>query len=157
MFFPDMHLAIKEMTRVLKPGGKIASSVWNVAEKNFWVTAIGGTINRNMQSPQPPPDAPGMFRCAKSGLMVSLFEQAGLRNTSEKEVTGKLNCGSTDIYWNMMTEVAAPFVSALSNADEHLKEKIKGEVFQAVHNKYPDGNIQIDSSALIIYGEKKAA
>src|SRR5260221_2918159 len=38
MFFPDMQLAAKEMVRVLKPGGKIAASVWNVPGKNFWIT-----------------------------------------------------------------------------------------------------------------------
>ena len=44
MFFPDMLLAAKEMARVLKPGGRIATSVWNIPEKNFWITAILGTI-----------------------------------------------------------------------------------------------------------------
>ena len=154
MFFPDMLLAAKEMVRVLKPGGRIATSVWNVPEKNFWVTAIGGTINRNMQLPAPPPGAPGMFRCAESGLIQNLFKQAGLKNTSEKEVTGKLKSGTVDVYWNMLTEVAAPFVAALGKADDAMKEKIREEVFQAVNQKYPDGNVFIDSSALVICGEK---
>ncbi len=52
MFFPDMLLAAKEMARVLKPGGRIAASVWNIPEKNFWVTAIMGTISRNIELPQ---------------------------------------------------------------------------------------------------------
>ncbi len=154
MFFPDMLLAAKEMARVLKPGGRIATSVWNIPENNFWVTAIGGTINRNMQLPTPPPGAPGMFRCAESGLIQNLFKHAGLKNTSEKEVTGKLRAGTADVYWNMMTEIAAPFVAALSKADDAMKEKIRDEVFQAVIKKYPDGNVFIDSSALVIYGEK---
>jgi len=154
MFFPDMLLATKEMFRVLKPGGRIAVAVWNGPEKNFWVTAVGGTINRNMQLSPPPPEAPGMFRCAKEGLLQGLFQQAGLKNTSEKEVAGKLNCKTADVYWNMMTEVAAPFVAALSQADDALKEKIKSEVYQALMEKYPDGNVIIDSSALVIYGEK---
>jgi ubiquinone/menaquinone biosynthesis C-methylase UbiE len=154
MFFPDMLLATKEMVRVLKPGGRIAVAVWNVPEKNFWVTVTGGTINRNMQLPVPPPEAPGMFRCAEEGLIQGLFQQAGLKNISEKEVTGKLKSGTTDVYWNMMTEVAAPFVAALSQADDAMKEKIKTEVYQALNQKYPDGNIIIDSSALVIYGEK---
>jgi ubiquinone/menaquinone biosynthesis C-methylase UbiE len=154
MFFPDMHLAAKEMARVLKPGGKIAVSVWNVAEKNFWVTAIGGTINKNMQLPPPPPGAPGMFRCAESGLIQDLFRQAGLKNTSEKEITGKLKCGTAEVYWNMMTEVAAPFVAALSKADDSMKEKIKTEVYQLINQKYPDGEVMMDSSAFVIYGEK---
>ena len=154
MFFPDMLLAAKEMVRVLKPGGRIATSVWSVPEKNFWVTAIMGTINKNMELPAPPPGAPGMFRCAKDGFISDLFLQAGLKNISEKEVNGKLNCKTTDVYWNMMTEIGAPIVAALSKADQAMKEKIKGEVYQAVNQKYPDGNILIDSSALVIYGEK---
>lgn len=154
MFFPDMLLAAKEMARVLKPGGRIAVAVWNVPEKNFWVTVTGGTINRNMQLPVPPLEAPGMFRCAKEGLIQDLFQQAGLKNTSEKEVAGKLKSRTVDAYWNMTTEVAAPFVAALNKADDAMKEKIKTEVFQALNQKYPDGNIIIDSSALVIYGEK---
>lgn len=154
MFFPDMLLAAKEMHRVLKPGGKIATSVWNGPEKNFWVTAVGGTINRNMELPPPPPGAPGMFRCAQPGQIQELFQQAGFKNTSEVEVTGKLKCGTTDTYWNMMTEVAAPFVAALSKADDAMREKIKREVYELVNQKYPDGNVNIDSSAFVIYGEK---
>ncbi len=154
MFFPDMLLAAKEMFRVLKPGGKIATAVWNVPEKNFWITAIGGTINKNMQLPAPPAEAPGMFRCSKSGLIQDMFEKAGFRNTSEQEVAGKLKTGTTDVYWNLLTEVAAPFVAALSKADDAMREKIKREVYQAVNQKYPDNNVIIDGSALVIYGEK---
>lgn len=154
MFFPDMLLAAKEMVRVLKPGGRIATSVWNVPEKNFWVTAIMNTINQNMQLPPPPPGAPGMFRCAKGGFIPDLFRQAGLKNISEEEVSGKLQGGTTDTYWNFMTEVAAPVVAALSKADDAMTLKIKKEVFALVNQKYPDGKAAIDSSALVIYGEK---
>jgi ubiquinone/menaquinone biosynthesis C-methylase UbiE len=154
MFFPDMLLAAKEMIRVLKPGGRVAVAVWNEPEKNFWVTAIGSTINKNLDLTAPPPDAPGIFRCAKKGLIQNLLQQAGFKNTSETEVNGKLKCGTADVYWNMMTEVAAPIVASLSKADDEMKEKIKKEVYQVVNEKYPDGNIRIDSSALVIYAEK---
>jgi ubiquinone/menaquinone biosynthesis C-methylase UbiE len=154
MFFPDMLLAAKEMMRVLKPGGRVATAVWNVPEKNFWITAISKTISNNIQLPLSLPGAPGMFRCAESGLIQNLFQQAGFKNTSEREVNGKLKCGTTDVYWNLMTEVAAPIVAALSKANDATKEKIKSEVYQVITEKYPDGNIRIDSSALVIYGEK---
>jgi ubiquinone/menaquinone biosynthesis C-methylase UbiE len=154
MFFPDMLLAAKEMVRVLKPGGKIATSVWNVAEKNFWITSMMGAINKNMELPASLPGTPGMFRCAKESLMSGLFLQAGLRNVSVTEVSGRLNCKTADVYWNVMTDIAAPVVEALSKADDAMKEKIKSEVYQAVNQKYPDGNVLIDSSALVIYGQK---
>lgn len=154
MFFPDMLLAAKEMVRVLKPGGKIATAVWNVPEKNFWVTAIMGTINRNMELPPPPPGAPGMFRCAKDGFIADIFSQAGLKNISQTEIAGKLNCKTADGYWGMQTDVAAPIVAALGKASDEVKEKVKRETYEIINQKYPDGNVAIDSSALVIYGEK---
>ena len=153
MFFPDMQLAANEMARVLKAGGKIATSVWNIPEKNFWVTATMGTINRNMELPAPPPGAPGMFRCAKPGLMKEVFEKAGFRNITEKEVLSKLNSGTVQTYWDMMTEIGAPIVAALSQADENMRQKIKREVFELVAQKYP-GNVAIDASAIVISAEK---
>lgn len=153
MFFPHMQLAANEIIRVLKPGGKIATSVWNVPEKNFWVTATMGTINKNMELPPPPPGSPGMFRCAKPGLMNEIFEKAGFKNIAEKEVAAKMNSGTVDTYWNMMTEIGAPIVAALSKADDAMRQKIKKEVFELVSQKYP-GNVALDAGAIVISAEK---
>lgn len=154
MFFPDMLLAAKEMVRVLKPGGKIATSVWNVLEKNFWITAIWGTISRHMDLPAPLPGAPGMFRCAKEGLISDLFLQAGLKNIKQKEIAAKMHFKTADIYWDMMTEVITLVVLALNNAEDDIKENIRKEVYHLLDQKYPDGNILMDSSALLIDGVK---
>jgi ubiquinone/menaquinone biosynthesis C-methylase UbiE len=153
MFFPDMQLAANEMARVLKPGGRMATSVWNIPEKNFWVTAMMGTINKNMELPPPPSGAPGMFRCAKPGLMKEIFEKAGFKNITEKEVPTKLKSGTVETYWSMMTEVAAPVVAALSKADDGMREKIKKEVFELISQKYP-GNVAVDASAIVISAER---
>lgn len=154
MFFPDMQLAANEMVRVLKPGGKIAIAVWNGPEKNFWITVAGDTINRNMQLDPPAQGAPGIFRCATAGLMVSLFKKAGLKQVDEKEVLGLLKSETAETYWNMVTEVAAPFVAALNKADEAMRSKIKKEVFQLLHEQYPADKVMIPSSAQIIFGTK---
>ena len=154
MFFPDMLLAAKEMVRVLKPGGKIATSVWNVLENNFWITAILETISRHIDLPAPLPGAPGMFRCAKEGLISDLFLQAGLKNIKQKEITAKMHFKTADIYWDMMTEVITLVVLALNNAEDDIKENIRKEVYHLLDQKYPDGNILMDSSALLIDGVK---
>ena len=153
MFFPDMQLAANEMARVLKSGGRIATSVWNIPEKNFWVTATMGTINKNMDLPPTPSGSPGMFRCCKPGLMKEIFENAGFKNVKEKEVLTKLNSGTVETYWNMMTEIGAPIVAALSKADDALRKKIKDEVFELVAQRYP-GHVAVDASAIVISAEK---
>jgi ubiquinone/menaquinone biosynthesis C-methylase UbiE len=153
MFFPSMRQAAQEIVRVLKPGGRVATSVWNTPDKNFWVTAIMGTIARNMEVSSPPPGSPGMFRCAADGLMTDLFTQTGLRDVRVTEVAQTLDVKTVDTYWEMMTEVGAPIVAALSKADEATHAKIKAEVFALVRERYPH-EVRIAASSLVISGIK---
>lgn len=154
MFFPDMQLAAKEMARVLKPGGKLATSVWNVPDKNFWVIAMTEAIQRNMELPVVPGGAPGMFRCAGEGFISDLLVQAGLNNVHHKQINSKLACGTAEVYWDLLTDVAAPMVSALNSADPALRLIIKSEVYKALEEKFPEGDVRIDASALVISAEK---
>ncbi len=58
------------------------------------------------------------------------------------------------MYWHFASEVIGPVVAALSKANEAMKEKIKSEIFALIDQKYPDGNVVIDSCAIVLYGEK---
>ena len=154
MFFPDMLMALKEMVRVLKPGGRIAAAVWNGPENNFWVTAMSAAIGKYTEMPKPPAGAPGMFRCSPEGLMTGLFAQAGLKIVAQHEVPGTMKCETAEVYWDFTTEVVAPVVATLSKTDEATKQQIKKDLFKVVHDKYAEGDVMIDASALVIYGEK---
>lgn len=149
MFFPDIQLAANEIYRVLKPGGRFATTVWNFPEKNFWVTAIMGTIMRLMEIPPPPPEVPGMFRCCKPGRMRDILEKAGFNDIEEREVLSTLKTKSVDEYWEMMTEIGASVVAALSQADEGMRSKIKEEVFRLIKQKCPE-TVSLEASAIAI-------
>lgn len=155
MFFPDMKVAAKEMHRVLRPGGRLSTSVWNVPEKNFWITAMTSAIQSTMSLPPPVPGAPGMFRCAKNGLMEDILEQAGFANITRQEVHLRLKCRTTELYWSLMTELAAPVVAALSQADEKTIQEIRSQVRHTVLQKCPEGLVQLEGSSIILSGEKK--
>lgn len=149
MFFPDIQLAANEIYRVLKPGGRFATTVWNFPEKNFWVTAIMGTIMRLMEIPPPPPEVPGMFRCCKPGRMRDILEKAGFNDIEERGVLSTLKTESVDEYWEMMTEIGASVVAALSQADESMQSKIKEEVFRLIKQKCPE-TVSLEASAIAI-------
>lgn len=154
MFFPDMTLAAKEMYRVLKPGGRVATSVWDQPEKNTWITTMMGAIKKHIDLPAPPPGAPGMFRCAAPGLITGLLKEAGFNNIQEKKIESHLQYDGPEHYWTMMNEVAAPVVAALSQANNDTKTMVKNDLFQLLNEKTANGTLVLPFGAIIYYGEK---
>jgi ubiquinone/menaquinone biosynthesis C-methylase UbiE len=154
MFFPDMQLAAKELYRVLKPGGLIATSVWGPPNENFWVAGIMGIINKYVEPTPPVPGAPGMFRCASPGLIANFFLQAGFKNIGEQKITGKADYKDADTYWQNMMDVAAPVIAVIENADDDTKAAIKNDVYAMVKANMSTGRALLDFGANIIYGEK---
>ncbi len=151
MFFPDLAVAAREIVRVLKPGGRFATSVWDAGDRNRWIAVLMGVIQRNVALPPSPPDAPGMFRCAAPGMIAGLLREAGLAKVTEKVISGQVTYESAAHYWTMMTEVAAPVAGALSQAGEAVRDRIKEELFAALRNDR--GSVTLDFSARIVAGE----
>ncbi len=154
MFFPDMELAAKEMFRVLRPGGRMATSVWGPAGNNPWITTVINIINKNMDIPAPPPGAPGMFRCSGPGVMTGLLARAGFTRIAEQTISGKLDYGSPERYWENMTDLAAPVVNSLSRADAATRAHIEKEVFDQLRPISRPGALALDYGAIVFYGEK---
>jgi ubiquinone/menaquinone biosynthesis C-methylase UbiE len=154
MFFPDMLTAAKEMKRVLKPGGRMATSVWETPENNVWITTMMGNMKKHIEIPSPPPGAPGMFRCGARGFMTDLLQTAGFYNVKEKVVQGEVEYESPDHYWIMMNEVAAPVVAAMEKADDDTRTNIKYDLFKALSEKEKDGKLYMKYSSIVISGEK---
>src|SRR6266513_1212850 len=59
MFFPDVAKATAEFARVLKPGGRLCSSIWVKPEENPWTTIAIQAIAAEAVLAPPDSDAPG--------------------------------------------------------------------------------------------------
>jgi ubiquinone/menaquinone biosynthesis C-methylase UbiE len=153
MFFPDILGALSEMHRVLRDDCWVAASVWDIPQKNFWVTVTMGTIDEIMKLKPPPPDAPGMFRCTRPGFMREHLQRAGFRNITETEVSTGLRL-DPETYWEMITEVGAPIVAALSQADSQTQEAIRQRVLEKIYAEFPEGNFYMGANAIIIAGQR---
>jgi ubiquinone/menaquinone biosynthesis C-methylase UbiE len=154
MFFPDIPATAREFARVAKPGARVCTAVWGAPERNPWATTVLGAIAKHVDLPAPPPGAPGLFRCAAPGYMAGVFREAGLKNVSEKEVSGQLSFESPDEYFTMMNEVVAPVVAGMAKADEPTRAKIKSAVNDIAAKTSTGGKVRFGWSATVISGEK---
>ncbi len=126
MFFSDPLRGVKEMVRVLKPGGTLALAAWASDDKNLWGPTIAQALHGVLGQPPPPsPDSPGPFRHGSPGALPRLVELAGLKGIKETEVKGEVVFDSPDQYWGFMTDVAAPIATALERADDDKRQAAK--------------------------------
>ena len=72
----------------------------------------------------------------------------------EKLISCKVVYEDFNYFWQMMNEVAAPVVGALSKADDDMKQKIKNEVQQLSEQYKTDKGLEFDYGALVISGSK---
>ncbi len=152
MFFPDAATATAEFARVLKPGGRICSSVWVRPEDNPWTTILMQAIVTEVVLAPPDPDGPNMFRCAAPGHVSAVYEAAGLRDVAEWDVDVELVTSSPAEYWEMMSEHVSLAVAALQQVDEPARERIRATVISNVSAFEKDGKVRVPGVARCIVG-----
>lgn len=154
MFFPDAAKATAEFARVLKPGGRICSSVWVKPEENPWTTILMQAIATAVALAPPDPEGPNMFRCAASGYVSAVYEAAGLFDVAEWDIDVELVTSSPAEYWEMMSEHVSLAVAALQQIDERSWEKIRATVIANVSAYQKDGKVRVPGVARCIAGTK---
>jgi ubiquinone/menaquinone biosynthesis C-methylase UbiE len=154
MFFPDIEAAGREMARVARPGARVCAAVWSAPEANPWATTIRGAIARRVEIPAPPPDSPGLFRCAAEGFMRNVFAEAGLRDISEEQVSSEMVHETPAQYWAFMCDISAPVVAGLTKVDEATREQIRSDVLDLAAEFRRDGAVHLRSTATIISGTR---
>ncbi len=157
MFFPDVTTATSEFARVLKPGGRLCSSVWVRPDENPWTAIAMQAIATEVVVAPPDPERPNMFRCAAPGYVSALYEGAGLRDVEEWDVDLELVTHSPSQYWDMISEHVSLAVAALQHVDAPAHERIRAHAIAAVSAYETDSLVRVPGVARCIVGTKHDA
>ncbi len=155
MFFPDVAQATAELARVLRPGGRVCSSVWIRPEANPWTSIPMQAIAAEKELASPGPDQPSMFRCAAPGYISALYEAAGLRDVAEWDVDVVLTTDSAEQYWEVVSEHVSSAVEALGHLDPEARERIRDVVIAHARAYETNGTVQVAGVARCIVGTKE--
>jgi len=96
IFFPDQQKALKEMKRVLKPGGFVAAIVYSTVDKNQFFSTPVSVIRKRAQLPPPLAGQPGPFSLGAEGVLDDAFKQAGFINVQSKTVSAPVKMNKAE-------------------------------------------------------------
>jgi SAM-dependent methyltransferase len=94
IYFPDQQRALREMLRVLKPGGRVAAIVYSTPENNKFFSVPVSIIRRRAQLPPPLPGQPGPFSLGAPGVLEEAYARAGFTDVQCRTVSAPLRMSS---------------------------------------------------------------
>ena len=155
MFFPDLAKATAEFVRVLRPGGRVCSSVWVKPEDNPWTTIAMDAIATEAVLATPDPAGPSMFRCAEPGCITDLYEAAGLCDVDEWDVDVELVTRSPEQYWEMISDHVSLVAAVLRQVDQPARERMRGHAIASVRPYAQGGKVRVPGVARCVRGRKQ--
>lgn len=155
MFFPSPDGAVREMLRVLKPGGRIAFAVWHFAERNPFHYIVSRAIERYVDSPPPAADAPDAFRFAEPGKLRAILSEAGAAAVSERLLQFSIRAQvSLEEFWTLRSEMSERLRSKLAQLTKEQMAEVKREAIGALRTYSVDGGVTVPAEVLIVAGSK---
>jgi SAM-dependent methyltransferase len=125
-FIPDRAAAVRELRRVVKPGGSVAAAVWDYSDgmkmlRVFWDAAVAldpGAQKRNEA---------GMPLC-RSGELASFFESQGLHEVEQRPLEIRCQFASFSDYWEPFLLGQGPAGAYARGLDEARRNALREEI-----------------------------
>jgi SAM-dependent methyltransferase len=155
MFAVDPARAARELSRVLRPGGRAAIAVWGPRERNPWLGLVFDAVSAQLGRPVPPPGVPGPFSLGDAGRLESLLRDAGLEEVVAGEHDVPLRAASFDEWWTRTSALAGPLAAILGSLPEPAVRGLRERLEEATAPYRTPSGLELPGLSLVAAGVRR--
>jgi hypothetical protein len=149
-FIPDAPKAAREMRRVTRPGGIVATALWDMTGGNELNDSLSDTaLSLDPIAPQEK-GMPGVYGTAQE--LMSLWTAAGIRNIEVKNIVFPCGFDSFEDFWQPLTEGQGPAGAYLRGISEDHRAALRNRLRQNLFENRSDGPFTLNAKAWAIRG-----
>jgi SAM-dependent methyltransferase len=128
MLMADPRAALVETYRVMRPGGRLALSVFGAPERNPWASLVGRILVAERHLPAPVPGSPGIFALSDPTRVHELITQSGFTAPEVTPMPLTWRFPSPDAYWWFLTEMAGAISPTLRALGREAQAKVREQL-----------------------------
>jgi len=147
----DMAAAMRELARVVRPGGRVVVTAWGPPERCEFLTAVMPALAPLMPPPPPGASPPHPGALSEPGALADVLRGAGLRVVEESEVACPFVFPSAELSWRGNSS-AGVNQAAIAHSGEAAVRAVYADADRA-HTR-PDGSIRYENVFLWAAGER---
>jgi len=152
---PQPEAGAAELARVLRPGGQLAVSMWDVPGRSRLVGVIWDAIAEVAAAPPPGiPPGPPPFRYSNEDELAGLLRTAGLRRVSVRRVGFSHAVANGEEVWKAWTEGSIRTASSVMGQPAPVQRQIRAAFDRRIGAYATDEGVSLPVSFLIASGRK---
>ena len=153
MFFSDPNRAFANIFHTIRPGGRIAASVWQQLSQNPWMKLTTDTARSIFGMDEPvltQPDGPGPFSMADRHATAELFTRAGFVDVEFQSIEAPFVFEGDGSAAATRVLRAGPLGAKFLAADESLRRDVIGGVINALEPHRTESGFEVPAASWCI-------